>query len=278
MKIKAYAKVNLTLDITGRRADGYHLIDSFMHSVALYDTVIIEKSPDISVACSVPQLSGEGNIAFRAARTFFDKVGISGGADIYIKKNIPYPAGLGGGSADAAAVIYGLNRLYSAGMSEDELCEAALSVGADVPFCIKGGAARVRGIGELIEKQQPILDLWLVIVNAGIKKSTGEMYRAIDNEKASEPSTETFISALSEVEAFDYCKNAFSFAYKAAPEWALLRERGALAVSISGSGPSLFGIFNNEASAEAAAHGLRSIGIDSAVAKAVEQGLELTDN
>ena len=262
MKLRAYAKLNLTLDITGRRADGYHLIDSVMQSVSLYDTVTVEKSPKIVVSSSDSSLCGENNIAFSAARLFFEKTGLSGGAEIFIEKNIPYPAGLGGGSADAAAVLKGLNALYGAGLSENELRALSLGIGADIPFCISGGTARVGGIGEKIKKIPFIGERWFVTANAGTKKSTAQMYSRLDAAVNSPYVpvralyTPKFIRMLAgggADAALRCCGNAFMFAYRTSPVFGLLRENGARTVSLSGSGPAAFGVFESKKAAESAA-------------------------
>ena len=139
MKIKANAKINLSLKITGKREDGYHLIDTVMHSVSLFDELEINKADSINLRCDESDIPQEKNIAFKAASLFFERTRLQGGADIVLKKNIPFPAGLGGGSADAAAVLLALNKLYNANLSQEALCQMALKLGADVPFFINGG-------------------------------------------------------------------------------------------------------------------------------------------
>lgn len=276
MRLKAFAKVNLTLDVTGRREDGYHLIDSVMQSVSLYDTVALEKAPEIEVTASVNELCGENNIAFRAAKIFFREIGSADGARIHIEKNIPYPAGLGGGSADAAAVFVGLNALYGAGLTENQLRELSLKAGADVPFCISGGTARVGGIGEKIAAMPPIEGLWLVIAAAGEKKSTAEMYSRLDAAPVLSAYTEEFIGRQENggtAGALPYCKNAFSFAYSESEVFGELKKSGALAVSLSGSGPSAFGIFENKKAAELAAKRLCGRGIRAYTAESRRRGV-----
>ena len=158
MKVKACAKINLTLDIVGKRCDGYHLIDSVFQSVSIFDELCVEKGDGITVKCSVGSIDNKDNIVCKAAEKFFENTKINGGAAIEIKKNIPLAAGLGGGSADAAAVIVALDRLYETKLSNEQICSIGLSVGADVPFCTVGGTARVGGIGEIVEKLPDIPD------------------------------------------------------------------------------------------------------------------------
>ena len=132
--LKACAKLNLFLDITGKRGDGYHLIKSVMQSVDIFDFISVTKSYGISVKCSISELDGESNLAYKAAKLFFEQTGINGGAEIYIEKRIPIQSGMAGGSADAAAALYALNALYETGLSEEELCVLGAKLGADVPF------------------------------------------------------------------------------------------------------------------------------------------------
>lgn len=151
MKLKAYAKINLTLDITGRREDGYHTLDTVMHSVSVWDEVEIKRinKPGIRLFCNREYLPVDTkNTAFRAAQYFFERCGITGqGLSIHIRKYIPSRAGMGGGSADAAAVLHGLNQMFRAGLPLEALVELGAKVGADVPFCVVGGACRCRALG-----------------------------------------------------------------------------------------------------------------------------------
>ncbi|MBO4694046.1 MAG: 4-(cytidine 5'-diphospho)-2-C-methyl-D-erythritol kinase [Clostridia bacterium] len=261
MIIKAYAKINLTLDIKAKRKDGYHIIDSIFQSVGLFDLLEVEREDGISVDCD--GINEKSNIAFIAAQEFFKATAISSGARIKIKKNIPFLSGLGGGSADAAAVIVALDRIYGTGLDFEKLNKIALSVGADIPFCLTGGTARVGGIGENVEQLSPIKDFWVVIVKHGQKKSTADMYRMIDEISVSSGFTEEFIKNLS---AADY-KAAFAavgntFGAVAADDGLLssLKALNPLGASISGSGPSHFAIFGDEPSARFAAEQLIRLG------------------
>ena len=179
MTEKAYAKINLYLDCIGRRNDGYHELCTVMHTVSLCDTVSLEKADNISVSCSDSSVpSDERNIAYKCAQTYFKVCGIQGGARIHIDKHIPSQAGLGGGSADGAAVLRMLNRAYG-GTDIDGLLSAAASCGADIPFLIKGGAALCEGIGERIAPLAPMHGCVLIAKGEhGI--STPEAYRRID--------------------------------------------------------------------------------------------------
>lgn len=278
MKIKANAKINLTLDVCSKRDDGYHLIDSVMQSVSLCDTVSISRADTVSVECSAAELSGGDNCAMAAAKAFFERTRLSGGAHIYIEKNIPVAAGLGGGSADAAAVINGLDLLYGTGLSEKERCELGLKVGADVPFCILGGTMRVSGIGEVLTRLPDCPGLELVIVKEGVKGSTAEMYARLDREAPPHPNTSAAVTAIENGDKCGLIKNiGNSFAavndYSAAQK--LLAETSPLCTALSGSGPSVFAIYQSKTAALNAEKHLRSLGINAFYASTRKSGTEI---
>lgn len=257
MKLRANAKINLTLDICGVRADGYHIISSVMQSVSLCDFVEINKACDISVLCSNSTLCGENNIAQKAAKSFFEYTCVSGGAEIKIEKHIPCAAGLGGGSADAAAVIVGLDKLYATNLKTEELCQIALKVGADVPFCIVGGAAKVGGIGDEITPITPLENCAFVLLKQGQKLSTGDMYRKLDEKPYAPPKTESLVDAIKcgdITEVANYMGNAFSTVCDISKEKELLLKTKPLGICLSGSGPTVFAIYNDEKSAKSAAN------------------------
>lgn len=264
VKAIANAKINLTLDITGKREDGYHLIDTVMQSVTLADTVKLKRATEIKVECSEDELSGEENIAFKAAKLFFEKTGISGGAHIFIKKRIPAAAGLGGGSADAAAVLLGLDKLYETQLSYDTLCEIALKLGADVPFFIKGGTQRARGIGEELTELKSFTKGWFVLAKQEAKPSTKEMYRLLDSKE------HTYIdvpSAIKLCEADDLkglCSvmdNSFISVWQESALREKLSEFSPLGISLSGSGPTWFAVFETKNAAVKCVKALRGQGI-----------------
>ena len=145
---KAYAKINLTLEILGKRRDGYHNLASIMQTVDLFDYVTISEAENIVVMCENDQITSEVNLATKAANVLKQRTGVTNGAQITIEKNIPVSAGLGGGSTDAAATLRGLNKLWKAGLSFDELTEIAAEIGSDVPFLVRGGTSLVQGRGE----------------------------------------------------------------------------------------------------------------------------------
>lgn len=257
---KAYAKVNLSLYITGVRDDGYHLLDTVMQRVSLYDTVNVSKNEVdiIKVISDNTSILDENNICFAAAKAFFEKTGISSGVNIEVIKKIPLAAGLGGGSADAATVLNILNKMYSYPLSYEQLCEIGLGLGADVPFCIKGGCARVMGIGEAIENTHRNLPLYIVLIKNGEKASTGQMYKAFDmlDRKKAENRNADMVKGLENGDLDMFLKtvhNDFSYVWNYDDIKADLVKNGAKCVSLSGSGPTVMGFFDDKEKADIAA-------------------------
>ena len=253
LTLKAYAKINLSLGITGVRQNGYHDINTVMQSISLFDKICIDTDFNgISVCCKDnDELCGEDNIAYKAAEYFYVNLKLPPRANIVIEKNIPLAAGLGGGSADAAAVLVGLNMLCGCPFNDAKLREIALNLGADVPFCISGGTARAQGIGEILEPLPAMPPCIIALAKAGKKPSTKDMYAALDNEKTSTVvDTQKMIKALKTGDLSGVC-HALDNCFEAV--WGniddvknTLIESGAIAASLSGSGPTVFGIFENE--------------------------------
>lgn len=248
---KAYAKVNLTLDITGRRPDGYHDIESVMQTVSLCDTVVVSKSSEITVSCDDSELCGDSNLAYTAAKRFFEATGIDGGAKIEITKSIPKASGLGGGSSDAAAVLRALNRLYMTNLSDDKLIDIAVKIGADVPFLVFGGTKLCKGVGEKLETVSSLPECYIVIIKEGSKPSTGELYKRFDSEGAdSRPDTQLMLSSLQNKDLTGVAANLCNVFEKSVPECeaikSLFKDHGALGAVLSGSGPSVFGLFTDK--------------------------------
>ena len=265
MKIKANAKINLSLKITGKRDDGYHLIDTVMHSVSLFDELEINKADSITLKCDESDIPQEKNIAFKAAKLFFEKTGLEGGADILLKKNIPFPAGLGGGSADAAAVLLALNELYNANLSQQILCEMALKLGADVPFFINGGCQRAQGIGEELTSLPTMKNGYILLCKVGTKPSTAEMYRLLDGKNTQTNNTAKVLDAIknNDLKALSQCLfNDFLTVWGETELERKLNGLSPLAVSLSGSGPTFFALFGDFESAKVAQNKLEEQNID----------------
>jgi 4-diphosphocytidyl-2-C-methyl-D-erythritol kinase len=179
LQIQAYAKINLFLNVLYKRPDGYHEIETVFQSIGLSDDIILRKlSRDIKINCEHPQVPlDESNLACRAAKLLLEVSSLSEGVEITIKKYIPVAAGLGGGSADAAAVLVGLNQLFELGYEREQLMQIGSKLGADVPFCILGGTVLGRGIGELLEPLPSPGKIWLTLVNPGFMVSTAWVYQ-----------------------------------------------------------------------------------------------------
>lgn len=256
MEIPAPAKINLSLDITGRRPDGYHVLDMVMQSVSLCDVVSLEEAPGpegVVIRCGEEDVPcGKENTVFRAADAFFQATGArrKNGLLFTIRKNIPRQAGLGGGSADAAAALKLLNRMFGTDLSGAKMREIALNAGADVPFCVEGGTARVGGIGETVEELAPMMACDIVICRPDVGISTKEAYRCYD--RGQYPAT-SYTAALLEAmktkkleEIGHVLGNAFESAGIPSQISDIEKEMircGSVGSCMSGSGSAVFGLF-----------------------------------
>ena len=264
---EAHAKINLTLDILGKRGDGYHEVAMVMQSVGLFDTLHLEKIPSgIALQINTNALpTDEGNLAWRAARAFLDAYGVAGGVRIEIEKRIPIAAGLAGGSADAAAVLRGMNELFLTKRTAVELSRLGAALGSDVPFCLVGGTALVTGRGEQIAPISRTLAAWVVLAKPPMEVSTAWAYGAFDQSHA--PRTSWTSAMVKAVETGDLGEVAARLgnALEAVTEKAypLIRDykaqliaHGALASLMSGSGPTVYALARDRAGAERVAAAL----------------------
>lgn len=253
--LNAKAKINLYLDVTGKRADGYHLLETVMHTVSLCDTVTLTKTgrDGIEISCSDSLIPcNEKNIAYKCAAAFFDKTGISSrGVSIDIIKRIPSQAGMGGGSADGAAVLTGLDRLFETRLSEGELISIGARIGADIPFCIKGGCGYCTGIGEIIEPLPAICGCVLIGKGqAGI--STAEAFGKIDSLGSGIGITgikKIFGNVSSLTDIAPFCRNIFddvTSLEEVTDIKRIMTENGAVCSAMTGSGSAVFGLFESE--------------------------------
>lgn len=263
---KARAKVNLSLDVLGVMRDGYHELDTVMQSLSLHDdvSVTLHESSGNGVLISVPGFSdipqNEENTAAKAALRFFEELGITNlTAEIAIKKRIPAGAGLGGGSADAAAVLRAMSILCGGCCTYDRLREIGLKVGADVPFCIEGGTVRAGGRGELISPLPDFPECAIVLVKPEFSVSTAELYRKIDDIKIEiRPDTDGLAAAISAGDlqsAAKKCGNVFERALPKSQRETItaikeaLVANGAYSAAMTGTGSAVFGIFKDQAAA-----------------------------
>ena len=273
IKITACAKINLSLSVLGKREDGYHELDTVMQSVDLSDTVYIEKCRGIITDCK--GISAEENIAARAARLFCEKTGAEG-CKIKIEKRIPAAAGLGGGSADAAAVRAGLNRLYKTGISKTELCEIAVKIGADVPFLIAGGTARARGIGEKLTPLMPLKDCWFLLAKAEEKPSTAEMFSRLDSTDYIKPDIEKTVNAVNCGDlngVLENLGNSFEILWSKSALKEMLSSTHPAACSLSGSGPARFAVYGDLNAALRARDKLSAKGVFCEICKPLNKSL-----
>lgn len=280
LTVIANAKLNLYLDITGVRHDWYHLIESVMQSVDLCDVLTIRKDKELRVTCSDPLIpQNEGNICYKAAKLFFEALGVpDSGVEIHIEKRIPHGAGLGGGSADAAAALIGLNRLYGGAVSEERLSELGAKVGADVPFCLAGGVRLCTGIGEILQDIEPFPERAFLVVMPDFRCDTKAAYARYD--AASLPKAGGLAEFVNSGAAFPQkMYNVFRELYadeRIEKLCGRLSACGAEGASLTGSGAAVFGVFK---SADKAANAAKAFPeFFTAVCKPVPTGTIIVDS
>lgn len=256
MLTKAYAKINLSLDVVGKREDGYHLLNMIVQNIELYDEIILNKnSTSINLKCNKDFIPIDNrNLAYKAAKLFIEEYQIKGGVDIIIYKNIPIAAGLAGGSSDAAAVLKCMRKIYKLDISDEELMELGLKIGADVPYCIKGGTALCKGIGEIITPLKPFKGHILVLVKPSFGVSTKEIYSKLDLKGVKKhPNIEELVKAI-ENNDINFVSNNMRnvLEYVTLNEYKVLKtikenlmDMGAIGAMMSGSGPTIFGFFDD---------------------------------
>ncbi len=282
IKVKASAKINLSLDVTGRRNDGYHLIESVFQSIGIFDILTVTKTASgIKITCDDPSVPCDTrNVVYKAALLFYQYTGIKGGVAIHIEKHIPSQAGLGGGSSDGAGVLYALNKLYDTKMAIPELAEIGGRISADTAFFIYGGTAFVSGIGEKICAIRSIPPINLVIAKGTAGISTPEAYKAIDSlVNPHHPKTRELVKAIDEGKLLKKCKlceNMFEYVTVNRDVFDLKKymlDYGAEVSVMSGSGSAVFGIFENEEDARKCVEGLKKYYYYAEYCTAVTQGI-----
>ena len=268
--LKARAKVNLGLDVVRRRPDGYHDLRMVMQTVNLCDNVrlSVTKSPGVRVKTNLRFLpTDKSNHAYQAARMLIEEFGIEAGVFIELQKHIPVAAGLAGGSADAAAVLEGMNRLFDLGLSQEQLQERGVKIGADVPYCVMKGTALAEGIGDVLTRLSNIPDCSIVIAKPDVRVSTKYVYTHLTlDENTKHPQIDAQIEAIRQgdlARMCGLCENVLEgVTIPAHPQIAAIKEEmlgaGALTAMMSGSGPSVFGIFSDKEKAEHVCAALRA--------------------
>lgn len=252
LRILSPAKINLFLQVIGKRTDGYHDLASLMCCISLYDEIVIHVGErDISVVCDHPHVpQDETNLAHRAATLFLDSLKVSQGVEIILKKRIPVAAGLGGGSSNAAGVLLGLNYHFGKPFSRNQLTAMGLSLGADVPFFIFQKPALATGIGEILEAYSGLPASHILLVNPGFTVSTAEIYRNLNLRltKCKKKITNALLKSRGFDAALHLCNDLETVTASTYPEIHSIKEQlisyGALGALMSGSGPSVFGIFS----------------------------------
>lgn len=273
MNLKAMAKINLGLDVVRKREDGYHEVRMIMQSIHLYDRLCITKTDatGISVETNLHFLpTNENNLVYKAAKLLFDEFEIKQGVAINLQKYIPVAAGMAGGSTDAASVLYGINRMFHLGLSTEQLMERGVKIGADVPYCIMRGTALSEGIGEILTPLPPMPPCFVLIAKPGISVSTKFVYENLKvSELTSHPDIDGMIEAIKaqdlkgvsallsnvletvtikEYPVIEEIKNA-------------MKTHGALNALMSGSGPTVFGLYESEKDAQAAYQDIKESGL-----------------
>lgn len=285
--VKAAAKINLMLDILEKLPNGYHSLWMIMQSVSVYDRVSVEKktSGGITISCSeygIP--TDERNIAYKAAEKFFDFCGEEDrNIHITIEKNIPHAAGLAGGSADGAAVITALNSLYEKNLPVKKLCQIGVKVGADVPFCIQGGTMLAQDIGQVLSQLPDMPSCFFVLAKPQQGVSTAEAYAAVDSMNLRHPDAHTMFRSVVDGDLNGIAKslgNVFEQAvdvHERVSIKEIMRNNDAMGCCMSGSGPTVFGIFENSENAEKCAQELskKIKGVTVHVCTPAEYGCEI---
>ena len=268
ISLKAYAKINLGLDVLGRRADGYHEVRMIMQTVRIFDRLKLKKRHEegISVRTNLSYLpAGADNLAAKAAALLFDEFSLEGGLDIELEKHIPVAAGMAGGSADAAAVLFGVNRMYGLGISREGLMERGVRLGADVPYCVMRGTALAEGIGEKLTTLPPLPECSIIVAKPGVSVSTKYVYENLHVDQIPEgrhPDIDGIMRALKDKDLkaaaglMEGANILETVTVQSHPVIGELKEvmntAGALVSLMSGSGPSVFGIFEDKEKASKA--------------------------
>ena len=263
IKIKARAKINLGLDVLGRRDNGYHDVRMVMQTVGLYDSLTMKRidGEDIVIRSNLSFLPvNENNLIYKAIRLMKDNYKLDGGVDVDLVKFIPVAAGMAGGSSDAASAIYGMNKLYDLKLSVEDMMKLGVNIGADVPFCIMRRTALAEGIGEKLTRLSPMPDCSIVVAKPAINVSTKLVYEKLDSTDISRhPDIDGIIEALDRHNINLLAKRMGNVLEDVTiPTYPVIDsikqdmlERGAINAMMSGSGPTVFGIFDNEADAYA---------------------------
>ena len=290
IELKSRAKINLSIDVLGKREDGYHLVEMIMQTIDLYDIIKITENKINEININSNSLDiplNKNNIVYKAAKVLKDKFNIKNGLDIFIEKNIPVAAGMAGGSCNAAAVLVGLNKLWNLNLSEKELQEIGLTLGADVPFCISGNAALAQGIGEELTYIKGLSkDTSILVCKPNLFVSTKDVYQGLDLENIKDrPDNELLIKCLEKGNIKLLSENMVNVleivTSKMHNEIAdiekIMLDNNALGSMMSGSGPTVFGLFEKEEDALKAKGELLKKYNQVYVVRSSEKGVEINE-
>lgn len=271
--VKALAKINLGLDVVRKREDGYHEVRMVMQTIHLFDRLEMKKtnSSDITMTTNLAFLpTNENNLVYKAAKLLKDEFEIPDGIDVKLHKHIPVAAGMAGGSTDAAAVLYGMNRMFDLGLSKEELMQRGVKIGADVPYCIMRGTALAEGIGEKLTVLSPMVKCPVLIAKPQISVSTKFVYENLKlNENTVHPDIDKLIEDITAKDLKQIGKDMGNVLETVTiPNYPVIseikehmREHGAVNAMMSGSGPTVFGLFEKEETAVAAYEAMRDSGL-----------------
>ena len=273
ISLKALAKINLGLDVVRRREDGYHEVRMVMQTINLYDRldIVKNKEPGISIKTNISFLPvNENNLIYKAGKLLMDEFGIKDGVSVKLNKRIPIAAGMAGGSTDAAAMMYGINKLFDLGLSRKALMERGVKIGADVPYCIMRGTALAEGIGEELTQLSPMVRCPILIAKPSISVSTKFVYQNLKlDENTVHPDIDKLVEDIKKKDlgkiASDMGNVLETVTIPNYPVIAEIKERmlqsGAVNSMMSGSGPTVFGIFDDEETARKAYADMKSAGL-----------------
>lgn len=273
LELKAYGKINLGLDVIRKRPDGYHDLDMVMQMVDVYDDVTLTRleGTEIVVRTDTAVLSnGKDNLAYMAAKMLMDEFGIVQGLEITIRKRIPIAGGMAGGSSDCAATLTGVNQMFNLELSKEELMERGVRLGADVPYCILGGTAIARGIGEILTPLPTPPKCHVIIAKPPVSVSTAFVYGNIKpDEIEKRPDIEAMVSAIKAQDLYKLAKSLYNVMEDiTVPQYPVIQEiktimleNGALNSIMSGSGPTVFGLYDDIEKAEQTVKLLKAKGL-----------------
>ena len=274
LDIKALAKINIGLDVTGIREDGYHEVKMIMQTVNLFDKITISKvkEPGVSMTTNLKFLTvGDDNLCIKAAKLLIEEFNITEGITIALEKHIPVAAGMAGGSTDAAAILFGMNKMFKLGLSRKDLMDRGVKLGADVPYCIMRGTALAEGIGEVLSPLPPMVKCPVLIAKPGISVSTKQVYEALDScfDKVVHPDIDGIIEDIKNQDLTAICSKMGNVLEDVtipmhpviADIKKCMMDNGAVGAMMSGSGPTVFGFFNDNKTAKTAKEALTKSGM-----------------